>query len=169
PHAALRLAAPPPRALPPVGRAVAVGRPLLATVWGGRAATPPRPPAFPPAPAYAGTMALLLVAAAASGHWNDLARAALGGLSLATVYLILVLITPSGPGLGDVKLAASIGTLLAWFSWATLLTGVFAGFALGAVYAGALLTLRRATRKQRTPFGPFMITGAFLVILAGTL
>jgi leader peptidase (prepilin peptidase)/N-methyltransferase len=121
------------------------------------------------APAYAGTTALLLGAAAASGHWNNLARAAVGGLGLATVYLILLLISPSGPGFGDVKLAASIGTLLAWFSWATLLTGVFAGFALGGVYAVALLALRRASRKQRTALGPFMITGAFLVIVAGTL
>lgn len=118
------------------------------------------------AAAYAGTMLLLLLAAAAGGHWGDLARAALGGVALAGVYLTLLLISPSGMGLGDVKLAASLGTLLAWSSWRTLVLGGFAGFLLAAVYSIALLATRRATRKQHIPFGPFMIAGAFAVILA---
>lgn len=69
-------------------------------------------------------------------------------------------------GLGDAKASASVGTLLAWFSWATLLAGAFAGFVLGGLYGIALLVLRRATRKQHVPFGPFMIAGAFAVVLA---
>ena len=116
-------------------------------------------------PAYAGTAALLLLAAATSGHWPTLLRAALGGLALAGFYLALLLISPSAMGLGDVKLAASLGTLLAWFGWRTLIAGGFAGFALAGVFGVALLASRRATRKQRIPFGPFMILGAFLVIL----
>lgn len=36
---------------------------------------------------------------------------------------------------------------------------------LAAVYGIALLMSGRATRKYQIPFGPFMITGAFLVIL----
>jgi prepilin signal peptidase PulO-like enzyme (type II secretory pathway) len=116
-------------------------------------------------PAYAGTAALLLAAAAVSGHWPSLLRAALGGLALAGFYLALLLISPSAMGLGDVKLAASLGTLLAWFGWRTLIAGGFAGFALAGLFAVALLVSRRATRKQHIPFGPFMILGAFLVIL----
>ncbi len=118
------------------------------------------------APAYAGTAALLLLAAATSGQWHNLARAGLGGLALAGLYLALVLMSPSGMGLGDAKASASVGTLLAWFSWATLLAGAFAGFVLGGLYGIALLVLRRATRKQHVPFGPFMIAGAFAVVLA---
>jgi leader peptidase (prepilin peptidase) / N-methyltransferase len=118
------------------------------------------------AAAYAGTMVLLLLAAATGGHWAALARAALGGFALAGVYFALLLISPSGMGLGDVKLAASLGTLLAWASWRTLVIGGFAGFLLAAVYSIALLATGRATRKQHIPFGPFMIAGAFLVILA---
>ena len=34
-----------------------------------------------------------------------------------------------------------------------------------AVYGTALLISGRATRKQRIPFGPFMIAGAFLAVL----
>ena len=117
------------------------------------------------APAYAGTAIFLLLAAAAGRPWGDLVRAVLGGLALAAVYLAITVVSRSGLGLGDVKLAASLGTLLAWAGWRTLLAGTFAGFLLGAVYGAALLFSRRATRSQRIPFGPFMIAGAFLALL----
>lgn len=116
--------------------------------------------------AYAGTAVLLLAAAAVGGPWPALVRALLGGLALAGFYLLLMVISPSGMSLGDVKLAASLGTLLAWFSWRLLLAGGFAGFLLGGVFAAALLVSRRADRKQPIPFGPFMIAGAVLAVVA---
>jgi leader peptidase (prepilin peptidase)/N-methyltransferase len=69
--------------------------------------------------------------------------------------------------LGDAKLAASLGTMLAWLGWPTLLVGTFVSFLLAAVYGLALLVARRVTLKQRIPFGPFMIAGTFLALLAG--
>ncbi len=116
--------------------------------------------------AYAGTALLLTAAAAAGGQWPDMARAALGGITLTGCYLVLVLIHPAGLGMGDVKAAAGIGTLLGWQSWGLLVAGGFAGFILAAVYGVALLASGRATRKQLIPFGPFMLAGAFAVILA---
>ena len=116
--------------------------------------------------AYAGTAALLLLAAAVSGPWPALPRAVLGGLALAGFYLVLMVISPSGMSLGDVKLAASLGTLLAWFGWRVLIAGGFAGFALGALVGIALLASGRAGRKQHIPFGPVMIAGAVLAVLA---
>jgi leader peptidase (prepilin peptidase) / N-methyltransferase len=118
------------------------------------------------AAAYAGTAVLLLAAAAAGGTWSALVRALLGGLALAGFYLLLMVISPSGMSLGDVKLAASLGTLLAWFGWRLLLAGGFAGFLLGGIYGIALLASGRATRKQPIPFGPFMIAGAVLAVVA---
>jgi leader peptidase (prepilin peptidase)/N-methyltransferase len=118
------------------------------------------------APAYAGTAILLLLAAAINGRWPTLAQAVLGGIALAGFYLALALISPAGMGLGDVKAAASLGTLLAWLGWRALLAGTIAGFLLAAVYGAALLISGRATRKQHIPFGPFMIAGAFAVVLA---
>ena len=115
--------------------------------------------------AYAGTAVLLLIAAAAGGPWSALVRALLGGLALAGFYLLLVVISPSGMSLGDVKLAASLGTLLAWFGWRLLIAGGLAGLWLGALCAAALLVSRRAGRKQLIPFGPFMIAGAVLAVL----
>ena len=60
-------------------------------------------------------------------------RALLGGLALAGFYLLLMIISPSGMSLGDVKLAASLGTLLAWFGWRVLIAGGAAGFLLGGL------------------------------------
>ena len=79
---------------------------------------------------------------------------------------MLALISPAGMGMGDVKAAAGIGTMLAWPGWRLLIAGGFAGFLLAAIYGIALLASGRATRKQHMPFGPFMLAGAFAVILA---
>jgi leader peptidase (prepilin peptidase) / N-methyltransferase len=117
------------------------------------------------AAAYAVTLAGLLIAAASGGQWGALGRAAAGGAALAGFYLLLALISPSGMGLGDVKLAVSLGTLLAWTGWRVLVIGGFTGFLLAAIYSVALLAVGRATRKEHIPFGPFMIAGAFLLLL----
>ena len=116
--------------------------------------------------AFGGSALLLLAAAAAGGHWHVLARAVLGSVALVGFYLVLALISPSGMGMGDVKAAASLGIMLAWLGWTALIAGGFAGFLFAAVYGIALVMSGRATRKHRIPFGPFMIAGAFLVILA---
>jgi leader peptidase (prepilin peptidase) / N-methyltransferase len=147
---------------------------LAAACWLGLCAVPlafidaavHRLPDALTAPAYAGTAVFLLLAAGTSGHWHDLARAVLGGIAMVGFYLALALISPSGMGLGDAKAAASLGTLLAWPSWRILFAGGFAGFLLAAVYGITLLVTGRATSKQHIPFGPFMITGTFLVFLA---
>jgi leader peptidase (prepilin peptidase) / N-methyltransferase len=121
------------------------------------------------AAAWAGTAVLLLLATAAGGpgvSWSALLRAVLGGLALAGLYLLLLIISPSGMSLGDVKLAASLGTLLAWFGWRVLIAGGAAGFLLGGLAGVMLLVSRRAARKQLIPFGPFMIAGAVLAVLA---
>jgi leader peptidase (prepilin peptidase) / N-methyltransferase len=61
--------------------------------------------------------------------------------------------------------------MLAWAGWSALAAGTLAGFLLAAVYGLGLLALRRTSWRQRIPFGPFMIAGAFLalVITAGTV
>lgn len=92
------------------------------------------------------------------GDWLD---AVLGGLALGGVYLVLFLIHPSGMGLGDVKLAPTLGVALGWYGWEVLFLGTFVGFLTGALYAVALLVTGRADRKTGLPLGPFMVLGAF--------
>ncbi|MFF5207505.1 prepilin peptidase [Streptosporangium sp. NPDC000396] len=117
--------------------------------------------------AYLGTAVLLTAAALLEGRFDDLVRAGLGGLALAFFYLVLFLINPAGMGLGDVKLAASLGTALGWLGWDVLVAGAFLGFLAGGLYGVVLMVLRRAGRKSEIPFGPFMVAGAFAAILTG--
>ncbi len=67
-------------------------------------------------------------------------------------------------GLGDAKLAASVGAALAWTSWQALITGTFAAFALAAIYGVTLLALHRATRTSHLPLGPFILIGTLAAI-----
>jgi leader peptidase (prepilin peptidase)/N-methyltransferase len=113
------------------------------------------------ATAFAGTFALLAVAALIGHQPGHLGRAAVGA---ACFYLVLTAIRPGGLGLGDAKLAASAGTVLGWISWQALLSGTFAAFALAGVYGGTLLALHRATRASQLPLGPFILLGTLAAI-----
>lgn len=65
------------------------------------------------------------------------------------------------------KLALGLGAVLGWYGWATVMLGALAAFLLGALYGGVLVVARRAGRKTAIAFGPFLIGGAFLGLLAG--
>ena len=116
------------------------------------------------AAAFAGTLALLAVAALAGHQPGHLGRSAIGAVALAGFYLVLAVIRPGGLGLGDAKLAASVGVVLGWISWQALLSGTLAAFALAGVYGGVLLALHRATRTSQLPLGPFVLLGALAAI-----
>jgi hypothetical protein len=92
--------------------------------------------------------------------------AVISALALCGFYLVLFIIRPSGMGLGDVKLAASVGAALGWIGWRAVVEGTFLTFALAAVYGVALLLLRRATRTTQLPLGPFIVLGTLAAIAA---
>jgi leader peptidase (prepilin peptidase) / N-methyltransferase len=112
------------------------------------------------AAAFTGTLALLAVAAVTGQHPGQLGHAAIGAAALACFYLLLWLIRPGGMGLGDVKLAASVGLVLAWIGWQALITGTFLAFVLASGYGIALIVTRRGDRGSQLPLGPFMLVGA---------
>jgi leader peptidase (prepilin peptidase)/N-methyltransferase len=118
-------------------------------------------------PSYAVGGALLLIPAAGDGAWGAYFQAWLGALVLFLFYFALAWIYPAGMGLGDVKLAGVLGLYLGWLGWGSLLAGGFLGFFLGAVVGVGLMIAKRAGRKSRIPFGPFMLAGALLAILWG--
>jgi leader peptidase (prepilin peptidase)/N-methyltransferase len=70
-------------------------------------------------------------------------------------------------GFGDVKLAGVLGLALGWLGWGELVVGGFLGFFLGALIGGGLMLARKAGRKSKIPFGPFMLLGTLLAILWG--
>ena len=118
-------------------------------------------------PSYVVIGALLLLPAVADGQWAAYLTAWLGALALFGFYFLLAVVYPSGMGFGDVKLAGVLGLVLGWLGWSILLVGGFLGFLLGAVVGGALMAVRKAGRKSKIPFGPFMLAGATLAILWG--
>ena len=118
-------------------------------------------------PSYPIVAVLIALAALIEGTWPAAGRAALGALVLLAVYATLHAVHPAGLGMGDVKLAAPLGALLAWQSWSALLWGTFTAFLLTAIVGLALIAQHRASRKSALPFGPFMLLGAWVVLLLG--
>jgi leader peptidase (prepilin peptidase)/N-methyltransferase len=100
-----------------------------------------------------------------SGGWSV---AVLSAGIWAAVYGGVWLVTAGrGMGLGDVALAPVLGLALGWLGWGPGLTGLLAGFVLGAVIGLLLMLVGRAGRRSRVPHGPFMLSGAALGMFAG--
>ncbi|WP_374009666.1 A24 family peptidase [Leifsonia sp. LS-T14] len=118
-------------------------------------------------PSYVVGLVLLGAAALVAGDPVALVRAAIGGAALFLFYLILALVYPGGMGFGDVKLAGVLGLFLGYLGWAPLVVGAFAAFLLGGLFALVLIATRRAGRGSGIPFGPWMLAGAWVGILAG--
>ena len=116
--------------------------------------------------AYPAMAALLGVAAVLGHDAGALLRAVIASLALAATYLVLALIRPGQLGGGDIKLAGLIGLSLGWLSWAAVIYGAAFGFVLSALVSLALLAVRRISLRSAICFGPFMLGGALLAILA---
>lgn len=117
-------------------------------------------------PMYVVGGALFTAAAAVSGLWQHLASAGIGLAGMGLCYLLLAIARPGGMGMGDVKLAGALGLFLGWLGPETLAVGVIAGFLLGGG-AGLVLLLRGAGRRSALAFGPWLLAGAWVGILAG--
>ena len=118
-------------------------------------------------PAFPVMLGLLLLASIGLGDLGRLARGLLAAAAVGAFFLALALISPRGMGLGDVKLAPTIGLALGWLSWGAVAFGVFTAFLLGGLAGLAAIGLLGLTRKSLLPFGPWLVTGALLGVLAG--
>ncbi|MFI0351620.1 prepilin peptidase [Actinomadura sp. 9N407] len=93
--------------------------------------------------------------------------AALVGLAaLWALFAVQWFCFPNALGFGDVKLSGVLGLYLGWFGTDAWVLGVFSMFLLGGLYSIGLLVLRRAGRKETIPFGPFMLLGALVGVVA---
>jgi leader peptidase (prepilin peptidase)/N-methyltransferase len=109
-------------------------------------------------------ISLLLFAGAAvvQGDPGRLIRAAGAGGIVLGAFLLLAILTPSGLGMGDVKLGFVTGTFLGWLGWEWVFWGTFLGFTLGAVWAVVMVIQGAATRSTRIAFGPFLLLGVLV-------
>jgi leader peptidase (prepilin peptidase) / N-methyltransferase len=112
-------------------------------------------------------LALMVIAALASGMPGLALRSLLGGVAAFVVLLVLALISPRGMGMGDVKLAAFIGIGLGYLGWGNVVVGIFGAFLLGGVVAILLVVTRLRRRKDHIPFGPYLAVAALAAALFG--
>ena len=119
-------------------------------------------------PSYVVAAVLLLVESILSGDYGALLRAGIGMAALFLFYFVLAFAIPGGMGFGDVKLAGLLGIYLGWLGWGNLIVGAFAAFLFGGLFSLGLVIFRKAGRKSKIPFGPWMLLGAWVGILFGT-
>jgi len=121
-------------------------------------------------PSYPACLLLLgLAAPFVPGGTGRFVHALIGMAAGVALFFLLLLAFPAGLGMGDVKLAGPLGAYLGWLGATAFVAGLMAAWLLAAVTGLGLIAAGRASRKTQFPFGPFMIAGAFLAILAGTL
>lgn len=118
-------------------------------------------------PGAAVSAVLLGGGAVISGEVAPFLRALAGGGIYFALLLVVAIAARGGFGFGDVKLAALLGMIAAYLSWRTLAAAlVFTGL-LGGIPALVLLATRRAKRGDELPYGPAMVAGAWLAVVAG--
>jgi leader peptidase (prepilin peptidase) / N-methyltransferase len=115
---------------------------------------------------------LLVFAAWFDDAWLDLRRGVIAGIAIPLVMFLLselfrVLRGQSGMGMGDVKLAVSIGLVVGYLGGMELVVFAYGSIIAAVVIAFALILTGRAKLASRIPFGPYLAVGAMLPILAG--
>ena len=118
-------------------------------------------------PGYPVLALLLGLGAVLGSDSGSLLRALAGGAAMYAVYFALCFAYPAGMGFGDVKLAGVLGMATGWLGWGAWTVGLFLGFFAGGAFGLLLVLARRGGRKTAVPFGPFMLLGALVAVLAG--
>ena len=97
-----------------------------------------------------------------SGRSLALASAIAAGIGLPLVLAVTNVLFKGGLGMGDLKLAVSLGFMA---GLSHLFSGLVSAAILGAIVLIALLLARRITLRSYIPFGPVLIVGGLLAAL----
>lgn len=119
-------------------------------------------------PGYLVGAIFLGAAGIATGDYGAMLRGAIGAAALWLLYFLMAIAYPDGMGFGDVKFAGVLGLFLGYLGWDSLITGGFAAFIFGGLFALSLVLLRKKDLKSGIPFGPWMVTGAWVGVFFGT-
>jgi len=102
-----------------------------------------------------------LALSAANGRLPNALAASLGA---GLFFLLVILASRGGMGLGDAKLGAMMGAFLGWPSIAVALV---ISFVLGGAAGALLVLLKLRSRKDVIPFGPALALGGMVALLWG--
>lgn len=108
--------------------------------------------------------AVFAVAIAAIGDPSSLPERAIAAGAAGGALFAAALAYPRGMGLGDVKLAATMGLFLGRNVGPALIVALLAGSLVGLAM---IARHGAAARKQAIPFGPFLALGGVAGLLAG--
>ncbi len=112
--------------------------------------------------AMAGLATTLAVGSAvgrANGGDVGLVDVAGGAIAMAVPVLVLHLVSPASMGFGDVKAAIVLGAAVGTVDGRLGVVALCLAAALGA-------TVGLVTRRRTIPFGPFLVAGAWIALLA---
>lgn len=115
---------------------------------------------------------LLAVATTVDGNWSDYRRAVIAGVAVPAVMLGLseafrVVRGQPGIGMGDIKLAVSIGLVVGYLGGWQLVIFAYATVISAVVVVAVLLALGRARLATRIPYGPYLALGSVVATLGG--
>ena len=94
-----------------------------------------------------------------AGWWVYLLSAA----GVAGSLFALVIVYPSGMGMGDVKMGGMLGAFLGPYAF----LAVFIGALIGAATGGLLMATGKIGRRSALPFGVFLAFGALVTLFLG--
>lgn len=113
--------------------------------------------------AYSALLVLIVVDAVVLKQSGSALRS-LAGFGLLVAFYLGVALLSGQLGAGDIRLAGLLGMATAWHSWTALGLATIAGLLIGAA-AGAIHLASGGSRRDRIPFGPWLILGAFVALL----
>ncbi len=108
--------------------------------------------------------AVAAVAIAAIADPGSLVERAIAAVAAGGLLFFVALAYPKGMGLGDVKLAATMGLFLGRNVAPAIFVALLAGAAVGL---GMIALEGAAARKRAIPFAPFLALGGVVGLLAG--
>lgn len=115
---------------------------------------------------------LLTLAAWLDDAWAALLRAGIYGIAIPAFMFLLsesfrLVRGQQGIGMGDVKLAISIGMVVGYLGGWHVVVFAYSTVIAAMVIVIGLLVARRANLASRIPFGPYLAIGALVAVLAG--
>lgn len=113
---------------------------------------------------------LVAIAAAVDSNWGALLRGVIAAIAIPAAMLALsegfrLLRGQVGIGMGDIKLAVSLGLVLGYLGGLELVAFAYATVISAVLIAVLLLLSGRAKLASRIPFGPYLAVGTLLVLV----